>query len=203
MANSLPVPELNAYWILLGSIPVVTVLAWIVKPLYQALVLIPERLREGQIHRLITPAWVHSDIGHLAVNCLSLYFFGDNVRRNLGDARFFILYGSAIVVAHIPTVIRFWNKRRFAFLGASGAVSAIIFSAILFDPRLKLYLLFIPFAVPGWVFGLLYLAYSVFMSIRAKDRINHDAHFAGAAYGLLFTYLVEREHVTKVLQSLF
>lgn len=203
MASGFPVPELDGFWILLGSIPVVSVLAWIIKPIYGALVLVPERLKEGQVHRLVTAAWLHSDVSHLAVNLLSLYFFGDRVRRDLGDARFFILYGSAVVVAHVPTVIRYWNQRRFAFLGASGATSAVIFSAILFDPKLKLYLFFLPVAVPGWAFGLLYLAYSAFMSWRAKDRINHDAHFTGAAYGALFTFLVEREHVTRTIGALF
>lgn len=203
MASSLPTPALDGFWILLGSIPVVTVLAWIAKPVHDALVLLPDRLKHGQVHRIVTAAWLHADVGHLAVNVLSLYFFGDKVRRDLGDARFFALYGSAVVVAHVPTIIRFWNNRRMSFLGASGAVSAIIFSAIIFDPKMTIYLFFAPVPVPGWLFGILYLVYSAFMAWRSKDRINHDAHFTGAAYGALFTYLVERAHVTKVVQALF
>lgn len=203
MAASLPVPQLDGFWILFGSIAVVSLLGWIVKPIYQALVFVPERVRGGQVHRLVTAGWLHADVSHLGVNLLSLYFFGDKVRHDLGDARFFALYGSAIVVAHLPSLLRFWGSRKHAFLGASGAVSAIIFSAIVFDPKLKMFLFFVPVAVPGWVFGIVYLGYSALMSWRAKDRVNHDAHFTGAAYGALFTYIVERAHVTKVIQALF
>jgi membrane associated rhomboid family serine protease len=204
MAVTIRTPELDAPWILIGSITVVSILAWIIKPLYTALMLVPfEVKRRFQIHRLVTAGWVHRDSSHLVFNLISLYFFGEDALKNLGLTRFLILYGTAVVVGYIPTVLRFMNNPRYASVGASGAVCAVMFSAILYDPRLKLNLLLLPIPIPGWAFAIGYLLYSIWHSWRSDDKINHDAHISGALYGLAFTYFAEPEHVTHVVKSLF
>jgi membrane associated rhomboid family serine protease len=100
----------------------------------------------------------------------------------------------------LPTTVRHYKNPRYNSLGASGAVSAVLFSAILLYPRMKLSLLFLPIAVPGVVFGVLYLLYSVYSSYTARDNINHDAHFSGALYGVLFTVALAPTQVARSLQ---
>jgi membrane associated rhomboid family serine protease len=95
------------------------------------------------------------------------------------------------------------KKPEYTSLGASGAVAAVMFSAILLVPKLKLYVMFIPVPVPGLIYALGYLAYSVWHSYHAKDNVNHDAHFTGAAYGALLTYLFEPARVERTLRQLW
>jgi membrane associated rhomboid family serine protease len=88
-------------------------------------------------------------------------------------------------------------------LGASGAVAAVMFSAVLLNPKLKLALLFLPIPVPGLIFAFAYLAYSIWHSYDSGDGINHDAHLSGAVYGAIFTYAFEPARVERALKSLF
>ena len=190
--------------LVIASVVVVSVLAWIVKPLKRALILNPYLIRERfQLHRLVTAGWLHADAAHLLFNMLTLHFFADQVVRSLGPARFVLLYLSAVVIAHVPTTLRHMKDPRYNSLGASGAVAAVIFSAILLNPDMKLSLMFLPVAVPGFVYALCYLAYSAWASYRARDGINHDAHFAGAIYGAVLTFALEPERVTRALQRMF
>ena len=169
-----------------------------------AFVLNPYLVRHKlQLHRLVTAGWLHADAGHLLFNMLTLYFFADNVLRALGPVRFLILYFTSVVVAHIPTTIRHMNNPKYNSLGASGAVAAVMFSAIALYPGLKLSLLFLPIPIPGFVYAIGYLAYSAYASYRARDGVNHDAHFAGAIYGSLLTFGFEPERVMRTLQSFF
>ena len=188
----------------IASVAIVSILAWIIKPLKYALIFNPYLVVERfQVHRLLTAGWLHADAGHLIFNMLTLYFFSDQVLRALGAGRYVLLYVSAVVIAHIPTLIRRRKNPKYNSLGASGAVAAIMFSAILLFPNIKLSLLFLPIPIPGMVYALGYLAYSVVQSFRGKDGINHDAHFAGAIYGSLLTYAFEPDRVTRTLHQLF
>jgi membrane associated rhomboid family serine protease len=156
-----------------------------------------------EVHRLITAGWVHADISHLAFNMFALYLFGESAVRGLGVARFLALYVSAVVVAFIPTTLRYMKRPNYNSLGASGAIAAVMFSAILLDPKLKVYVMFIPVAVPGVLFAIGYLAYSAYRSHGATDNVNHDAHFAGALYGALLTYVFEPAQVERTIRSFF
>lgn len=194
-----PVPVL-----LMGSVVLVSLLGWLVKPLQRALLLNPSLVRErGHVHRLLTAGWVHADVSHLAFNMLALYFFAEPVLRVLGAAPFLALYVSAVVMASVPTTLRHMRNPKYNSLGASGAVAAVMFSAILLDPKLKLYVFPFPFPVPGALFAVAYLAYSAWRSHRARDGINHDAHFSGAIYGVIFTYGFEPARVERAIRSLF
>lgn len=190
--------------LLIVSVVVVSLVAWKSKALMSGMILNPHLVRQRfQVHRLLTAGWLHADGGHLFFNMLTLYFFADRVAATLGPARFLLLYVSAVIVAHIPTTLRQMGNPRYNSLGASGAVAAVIFSAVLLYPGMKLSLLFLPIPLPGVVYGGLYLAYSAYQSYRAKGIINHDAHFAGALYGALLTYVFEPERAAQTLKSFF
>ncbi len=169
----------------------------------ERLILIPARVVEKkEYYRLLTAGWVHGDVAHLLFNMLSLYFFAGIVEQALGTLGFLLLYVSAIVVGFVPTVVRHRGDRHYRSLGASGAVSAVIFSAIVVNPGLSMFLLFVPIPIPGWLFALAYLAYSAYSAHRGAGNINHDAHFTGAVYGVALTLVLEPGLVASGMRSL-
>ena len=195
----LPAPAL-----LIGSVLIVSLWAWLFKPVTQAFTLIPYRVRHGgEIYRLLTAGWLHTDAWHLGLNMVTLYFFADKAMKVLGAPRFLLLYFTAVVVAFIPTTLRHMGNPRYSSLGASGAVAAVMFSAILLNPKLKLFLMFLPIPVPGLVFAGCYLLYSMWRSHTASDGVNHGAHFAGAVYGALLTWLFEPARVERTIRAFF
>lgn len=196
--------DLPAPMLLIGSVVVVSVLGWLSTSVRNALLLHPYRVRhDGEVHRLLTAGWVHSDVMHLAFNMITLFFFAEKVTSALGVGRFLVLYFTAVVAAFIPTTLRRMGDPRFGSLGASGAVAAVMFSAILLFPKLKLMLLFVPIPVSGPVFAAVYLAYSAFGSFAGRDGVNHGAHFSGAVYGALLTYLFEPARVERTIRAMF
>lgn len=197
-AQALPVPVL-----LIGTVAIVSLLGWVHKPLRDALLLNPYRVRQsGHVHRLLTAGWVHANASHLVFNMLSLYFFADPVLKVLGPTSFVALYVSAVVMAFVPTTLRHMRNPGYNTLGASGAVAAVMFSAILLNPKLSLYVFFIPIPVPAALFAVGYLVYSAWRSRQSGQDVNHDAHFSGAIYGVLFTYVFEPARVTSAIKSL-
>jgi membrane associated rhomboid family serine protease len=191
-------------WLIIASVVIVSVLGLIFKPMRNALMLNPYLVRHrGHVHRLLTAGWVHGSVTHLAFNMVSLYFFGDEVLKVLGPAIFLALYVSAAVLAFVPTTLRHMGDPRYNSLGASGAAAAVMFSAILLNPKLKIYVLLIPIPVPAVIFAVGYLIYSAWAARGEKDGINHDAHFAGAIYGVIFTYVFEPARVERAIKSLF
>ena len=143
--------------------------------------------------RFLTSGFIHADWMHLLVNMLVLYSFGQNVESeyyiNFEDKAMYyylVLYIGAIIIANAPSYAKYKNYPGFNSLGASGAVSAIVFAAILFNPWSKIYL-FGVIGIPGIIFGPLYLIYEYQSGKKQHDSINHDAHFGGAIFGLLFT----------------
>ncbi len=162
---------------------------WIMNP-YQA-------ASRGQYYRLLTSGFLHADWGHLLFNMISFYVFGGFIEQVFsmlfganGTAYLIGFYLAGIVVSDFPTYLKHRNDPGYNSLGASGGVSAIIFAAILFAPLQKIFLFFIPIGIPGFIFGPLYLAYSYYESRQGRGNINHDAHFYGALFGILFIILV-------------
>ncbi|MRG96345.1 rhomboid family intramembrane serine protease [Polyangium spumosum] len=204
--NDLParVLALPVSLLLMASVVIVSLLGFVSEPVKRALILNPYQVRKkGHLHRLLTAGWLHADFSHLAFNMFSLYFFTEQAIRVLGVTRYLVLYVSAVVVAFIPTTLRHMKKPNYNSLGASGAVAAVMFSAVLLVPNLKLQLMFLPIPIPGIIFAFLYLAYSAWHSIAAGDDINHDAHFSGAVYGALLTWLFEPTRVERTVKSFF
>jgi membrane associated rhomboid family serine protease len=136
---------------------------------------------------------IHADIGHLAFNMISLYLFGDFVEEafgvvfgNKGKILYLIMYVLALFFCLLPTFAKHKNDYYYRSLGASGAVSAVIFVGILLQPQAKIGLFFIPPIIPGYVFGPIYLIASSFLERRSRDNVNHSAHFWGAIFGIIF-----------------
>lgn len=154
-------------------------------------------LERKQYFRFLTSGFIHSDYIHLGFNMLTLYFFGDHVEyffeiksAGQGTLIFVAFYLAAIILSEVPTFLKHKNNPNYNSLGASGGVAAVVFSSIMIYPDNVLYIsMLIP--IPAFVFGVLYLIYSYYMSRKGKDNINHDAHFYGAVFGILFTLVVD------------
>jgi membrane associated rhomboid family serine protease len=157
--------------------------------------------RRQEYYRFLTSGFVHGDYMHLAFNMISLYFFGDNVETNLGTGMYVVLYLLALVVSDIPTYLKYKSNSNYASLGASGAVSAIIFASVVFNP-IKSICLYGILCFPAFVFAILYLAYSYYMDKRNKDHVNHSAHFYGAVVGLVFVAVLHKSAVVTMLLSI-
>lgn len=147
-----------------------------------------------QWYRMLTYGLVHSGWGHLIFNMLTLYFFGPVVERYFavafgavtGAVLFAVLYVSAIAVSTVGDLLKYKDDYNYNAVGASGAVSAILFASILFEPKMGIYIFMIPIPIPGYIFAPLYLFYCWYMAKRNMDNIGHTAHFWGAVYGLVF-----------------
>lgn len=190
--------------LLIASVVLVSLVCFVSDRAKREVILHPYRVRKHfEVWRLLTAGWAHVDFGHLFFNMLSLWFFADPCLKVLGTARFIILYGTAVVVAFIPTTLRFMKQPRYGSLGASGAVAAVMFSAILLQPGMTIFPAFLPIRIPALVYAIFYIAYSVWHSRSAQDGINHDAHFSGALYGSLLTWLFEPAKVEKTLRAFF
>jgi membrane associated rhomboid family serine protease len=162
----------------------------------------PARIvHQKQYYRIFTHAFLHADYFHLGVNMLVLYSFGTFIEQKLysleaqglifsGPFFYLLLYVGSIAVASLPTITRYRNDEGYSALGASGAVSAVVFAYIFFAPMNKIYF-YMVLPIPGILFGVLYLVYSSYMGKRNKDNINHSAHFWGAVTGFLFPILLE------------
>jgi len=154
-------------------------------------------LRSKQYFRFLTSGLLHGSWMHLLINMYVLYSFGNLVeqfysRHFGGNAIWFymLLYAGGLIVSDIPTFLKHQNDVSYRGLGASGAVSSVLFASILFAPTMQLGL-FLVIPMPAIVLGVGYLLYSAYMSKNPKDNINHDAHFYGAVFGFFFTLLLK------------
>lgn len=158
----------------------------------------PYLVRQGQWFRFLSHALVHTDMPHLVVNMFVLYMFGRNVELlyglvlgQLSGAVFLLLYLGGAVISSVPAFVKHGAAPGYRAVGASGAVSAVLFAQILLMPTAPVRFLFIPFDVPSFVFGGLYLFYSWYMDRRGGDNVAHDAHLHGALFGIAFTAVLE------------
>jgi membrane associated rhomboid family serine protease len=180
--------------ILIGITSAVSLLAFNNQKLLLELLFWSGAVRRGEYQRLLTYGFVHADSTHLLVNMLTLYFFGSAVEEfyqaRLGSFGFASFYVLGIVASILPTWWRHRGEDDYRSLGASGSVMGVLFAFILFDPWSMLYVMFaIP--VPAIVYAVLYVGYSIWAERRGGDRINHSAHLWGAAYGIVFTLLLD------------
>jgi membrane associated rhomboid family serine protease len=156
---------------------------------------------KNQYYRFVTSGLIHADITHLAFNMITLYFFGrmmeDFFIARIGKAGFLLFYIAGIILSELPSYFKHRDNYYYRSLGASGAVTAVLFSYILLAPWQTMYVFFIP--IPAIIFAVIYIAYTAYMNKRGGDNINHSAHLWGAIWGLVFTFLME----PKVLPHFF
>ena len=148
-------------------------------------------LRRRQYETIVTSGIVHADLPHLIFNALTYWFFAFQVERQIGPARFAALYLFGLVVSDLGTWYKHRNDPGYASLGASGAISAVLFAAIVYFPWQKLFIIPIPVPIPAPLFAIGYVAYSWYSARQARGRINHDAHLGGALAGLAFVLLTD------------
>ncbi|QNE41180.1 rhomboid family intramembrane serine protease [Hymenobacter sp. NBH84] len=160
---------------------------WILSPFLVA--------KRQEYYRFLTSGFLHADWMHLLFNMFAFFSFGQLVQGSFEQIfgfegslwRYLMLYLGGIIVSDIPTYFRHRRDPDYRSLGASGGVASVIFSGILFQPIGGIHIFPIPFSIPGFIFGFLYLGYSYYMGRRSGDNINHDAHFYGALYGVVLT----------------
>jgi membrane associated rhomboid family serine protease len=148
-------------------------------------------LRRRQYDTIVTSGFVHADLPHLLFNMVTFYFFAFPLERQIGSVRFALLYLLGLVVSDLGTYFKHRNDPQYGSLGASGAISAVLFAAIVYFPWMKLFIIPIPLPIPAPLFAVGYVAYSWYSARQARGRINHDAHLGGALFGLLFVLVTD------------
>lgn len=165
-----------------------------------------QEARHKEFYRWLTSGFLHADPMHLIFNMLTLYFFGVSQGRHEGVEDWFagmfpgfgmtlylVFYFGAVVAASSATFYKYKDSPSFASIGASGAVSAVLFASILISPTNSIMLMILPVPIPGYLFGLLYLWYSSYAARRGGDNIDHTAHFFGAVFGFCFPLVLRPE----------
>ncbi len=168
--------------------------------IYGKFMLHPYSVSRGQrVYSIFTSGMIHQDWMHLFFNMFSFYFFAFPLERMMGHWQFGILYVASLALSDMSTILKYKDQFGYNSLGASGAISAVVFSYILFNPMATIGVFFIP--MNAVVFGILYLVYSAYAS-RQSSHINHDAHFFGALSGLIITIILVPGIIPAFLRQL-
>ena len=163
-----------------------------------------------QWYRMLSYGLVHGGWGHLVFNMITLFcfwriveqYFGVAFGETNGPILYVVLYVTALAVSSTGDLLKFRNDPYYSAVGASGAVSAILFASILFEPRMGIYIYLIPIPVPAYIFAPAYLVYCIVMARKNVDNIGHSTHFWGAVYGLVFPLLLRPDIFTHFLSQL-
>lgn len=154
-------------------------------------------------YRLFTSGLIHGGWMHLAFNMLAFYFFAFPLEKIfLGPWQFAILYVASLGISSLPALYRHRNDPSYRALGASGAVSAVVLSMVVFEPNIGIGLLFIPGYIPGWLFAILYMGFSFVAGLKQWGNIGHEAHLFGAISGIVLTVLMHPEAVGQFVYKL-
>ncbi|MBN9297191.1 MAG: rhomboid family intramembrane serine protease [Filimonas sp.] len=175
----------------------VSFLAFSNEKLKEDLIFYPPAIsKHKQWYRFVTCGFIHADIGHLVFNMFSLYVIGRHVEERFieifdtqGKILYIALYLTALVACLIPTYNKNKDNYYYRSLGASGAVSAVVFAFMFFYPTMGIGMMFIPVYIPGFIFGPIYLIISSILDKRGGGNINHSAHIWGAIYGVIFVII--------------
>ncbi|MEZ4651706.1 MAG: rhomboid family intramembrane serine protease [Candidatus Eisenbacteria bacterium] len=158
--------------------------------------------REGNWHQTITSGFLHADITHLGFNMFTLFFFGPPVERYLGTPSFLIVYFGSMLAGSLVTFVRKRNEPRYRAIGASGAISGVLFAFVLMAPLQSIYLFLLPVGIPAALFAVGYILVSAFGMKHGRGRIGHDAHLGGALAGLLLTIVLSPETFSSFLSQI-
>ena len=171
----------------------------------------PAVTQKKQYYRFITCGFIHADLAHLAFNMISFYLFSDGLVEpafigffgEYGKLALILMYFAALVVCLLPTYFKNKNNQNYRSLGASGAVSAVVFAGLMVSPLSQIGFFIIPPIIPGFIFGPLYLIISFYMDKRGGDNINHSAHIWGALFGLAFIIVATKLYSNTDIVSSF
>jgi len=144
-------------------------------------------IKSGEQFRMISSAFLHGDFAHLFFNMFTLFMFAPVVYNYLGNMSFLLLYFGSLVCGSLVSLYFHQHEYSYRAIGASGAVTGILYAAILLNPEMNLYMYFIPIPIPAYVFGIGYLLYSIYGMKAKNDNIGHEAHFGGAIGGYAIT----------------
>ena len=145
------------------------------------------KIKSGEQIRMWSSGFLHVDFNHLFINMLSLYFFAGYVVYSLGEMKFLALYLSSLYIGNYLSFLYHNQQNEYTAVGASGAVSGIVYSAVLLYPDMKMLLIFFPIPLPGYIMASIYLIYTIYGIRKQGDNIGHTAHFGGALAGLVAT----------------
>jgi len=159
-------------------------------------------LRKQQYDTVIMSGFVHADLPHLIFNMMTFYFFAFGLERRIGTLKFVLLYVVGLVLSELGTYLKQRNNPDYATLGASGAISAVLFASVVYFPTQSLFIFPIPVPIPAPLFAVGYLAYTYWSARHAHGHINHDAHMAGALTGLVFVAFTDLDAYYNLLQML-
>jgi membrane associated rhomboid family serine protease len=184
---------------------VMSVIAFRSPALMQKWILSPYRMtRSSWYTPFITSGFIHADIGHLFFNMFTFYFFAFPLDTIMGPAKFAVLYFASMIISDLPSFVKNRNNPSYASLGASGAVSGVVFGYILYEPLSRIYIMFIPVGIPAFVYAALYLVYCAYAARKQGDHINHSAHFWGSLAGVVITVIFDpgvlEGFISKILQ---
>ena len=156
-------------------------------------------LQKKEYIRLLSAGFLHADLMHLLFNMMTLYFFGPIVVQAFGEIGFLMVYFGSILLGNIFSLYLYKKQPWYSAIGASGGVSGILFASIAMIPDLGIMFFFIPIPIPGYIFGFLYFAYSVYMMLNPKqhDNIGHAAHLGGAFFGLVYAIALQPERAIQ------
>jgi len=164
--------------------------------------------RQNQFYRFITSGFIHADYMHLFFNMFTLFFFGKVVETYFtvfglgGKISYIALYFLGLIASDLPTYFKYKDNYNYQCLGASGAVSAVVFAAVVFDPWGSIYL-YGALKISALVYAVLYIWYCIYMSKKGTDNINHDAHLWGALFGLGFTIALIAAMQPQLMEYIF
>jgi membrane associated rhomboid family serine protease len=190
---------------------IISIFAFRSQKITEDLIFYPAAITEkNQYYRFITYGFIHADLSHLFFNMYAFYLFGGacensfvNIFGDYGKTYYILMYFLALIVCVIPDFNKHKANAGYKSLGASGAVSAVVFAYILFQPLQGIGLLFIPIFIPGFLFGILFLIVSYFLGKKGGSRINHSAHIWGAIFGVIFLIIFSQLFSTYPLLDNF
>ncbi|WP_224482835.1 rhomboid family intramembrane serine protease [Robertkochia aurantiaca] len=154
-------------------------------------------IRRGEQIRTITSGFLHVDFTHLLFNMITLYFFAPIVVRNFGDPKFVLIYIISLLFGSLLAIFFHKDEYHYSAVGASGAVTGVLYAAILLQPGMKLMFFFIPIPIPAYIFGIGYLLYSIYGMKNRLGNIGHTAHFGGAVGGYIATLFFRPSLITE------
>lgn len=168
---------------------------WVLKPY--------EVNRTKNFIPIVTSSFIHGSLGHLFFNGITFFFFAFPLEYTVGTLNFLIIYFVSMVIADIPSLIQYKNDPNYATLGASGAVSGVLYAYILFYPMNKIFLFMIPIGIPAWIFAILYIIGSIYASRYGWGNINHSAHIAGAIAGFIIAVILYPNYFMTLFERIF